>query len=105
MNDTPGYASFHSQTFTSESDSAGLAAGADNLSAHLGAHLALGGHYNDALATLAQALCRRIGEADSRAPMEYWRLLQGLHYGGALSVGSLAQLEIQLSALVPQWRN
>lgn len=105
MNDTPGHASFHSQTFTSDSDSADLATGADNLSAHLGVHLALGGHYSDTLSNLARTLSRRIGEADTRAPMEFWRLLQGLHYGGALSAGSLAQLETQLSALVPQWRS
>lgn len=82
-----------------------LTTGADNLSAHLGVHLAVGGHYSDTLSNLGRTLCRRIGEADARAPMEYWRLLQGLHYGGALSAGSLAQLETQLSALVPQWRS
>lgn len=82
----------------------GLPAGADNLGAHLNVHLALGGHHNDALSTLIRALCRRIGESDTRAPMEYFRLLQGLHYGGALSAGSLVQLETQLSDLVPQWR-
>ena len=103
MHDTPGQAAFHSQTITSDSDATDLTAGAANLSAHLGVHLALGGHYNDALITLTHSLCRRIAEADSRAPMEYWRLLQGLHYGGALSAGSLDQQESLLSDLVPHW--
>ena len=78
--------------------------GAEALSDHLCTHLALAGHYHTALTNLAQTLCQRIGEVDARAPMEFWRLLQGLHYGGALSTGSLAQLELQLSDLVPDWR-
>ncbi|MET3458946.1 hypothetical protein [Pseudomonas kilonensis] len=81
-----------------------LASGAAALSSTLGVFLALEGHYCDGLSALACNLSQRIGEADARAPMEFWRLLQGLHYGGVLSAGSLAHLEEQLSALRPQWR-
>ncbi|WP_432779762.1 hypothetical protein QZH45_21490 [Pseudomonas corrugata] len=81
-----------------------LASGAVALYECLATYLARVGGRHEALNPLARNLAQRIGEADARAPMEFWRLLQGLHYGGVLSADSLAHLEEQLSALRPQWR-
>ncbi|WP_248767827.1 hypothetical protein [Pseudomonas sp. MWU12-2345] len=88
-----------------DDDAPDLAAGADTLGAHLGTYLAFSGHYSDLLGELVNTLCRRIGEADARAPMELWRLLQGLHFGGALATESLEKIGDQLSDLWPQWRS
>jgi hypothetical protein len=82
-----------------------LVCGTKTLNNHICIHLTVVGHYSPDLFSVIQSLCQRIGEADVGAPMEFLRLLQGLHYGGALSAGHMARLDVELSALVPHWRS
>lgn len=77
----------------------------ETLSRHLVQHLSAIRGYTAALGELINKLCVRIGRDDATAPLELWRLLQGLHYGGAFSAANLDRFELQLSVLRPQWRS
>ena len=55
--------------------------------------------YRPELGTMITLLCTRLGEGDTAAGRELWRLAQGLHYGGVFSSGNLERLRLQLSVL------
>jgi len=58
--------------------------------------------YSPVLGLLVSSLCARIGRDDAAASCELWRLAQGLHFGGAFSVGNLERLRLRLNVLLPQ---
>jgi hypothetical protein len=85
--------------------SAGLTSGPLALGRNLVQLLSTNRRYTKDVGELVNTLCERIGRNDLTAPMELWRLVQGLHFGGALSPTGLESVERQLNTLRPQWRS
>jgi len=68
-------------------------------------HLSTCRGYTEPLGVLINNLCARLQLDEPAAPMELWRLVQGLHFGGMFAAAGLERVELQLNVLRPQWRS